>query len=54
MRWATSAELVAGFVSTGMPASQATAAFSASPQAGKLKALTCTATPVRGTSTCWP
>ena len=32
----------------------ATAAFSAMPQAGKLKALTCTATPWRGTCTCWP
>ena len=45
-RWATSAELVAGLVSTGMPASRATAAFSARPQAGKLKAFTWTATPV--------
>ena len=49
MRCATSADAVAGLLSTGMPASSATAAFSARPQAGKLKALTCTATPVRGT-----
>ena len=45
MRCATSAELVAGLLTTGMPASRATAAFSARPQAGKLKALMCTATP---------
>ena len=41
-------------LSTGMPASSATAAFSANPQAGKWKALRCTATPWRGTAICWP
>ena len=49
-RCATIAELVAGLLSTGMPASSATAAFSAKPQAGKLNALMCTATPWRGTA----
>ena len=44
----TSAVAVAGLVITGMPASSAQAAFSANPQAGKLKALMCTATPWRG------
>ena len=39
---------------TGMPASSAHAAFSAMPQAGKLNALTCTATPVPRHQTCWP
>jgi len=48
------AELVAGLLTTGMPARIATAAFSAKPQAGKLKALMCTATPRRGTAMCWP
>ncbi len=52
IRYATSAVLVAGLEMTGMPASSAHAAFSASPQAGKLKAFTWTATPGRGTSTC--
>ena len=52
MRWATIAELVAGLLSTGIPASSAVAAFSAKPHAGKLNALMCTATPVRGTHTC--
>ena len=47
-------ELVAGLLSTGIPASSATAAFSANPQAGKLNALMCTATPRRGTRMCWP
>ena len=36
---------VPGFSITGMPARSAHAAFSAIPHAGKLKALTCTATP---------
>jgi hypothetical protein len=54
IRCATIAELVAGLLSTGMPASSATAAFSAKPQAGKLNALMCTATPWRGTAMCWP
>ena len=40
---------VAGLFTTGTPASSAVAAFSAKPHAGKLKALTCTATPRRGT-----
>ncbi len=53
-RCATIAELVAGLESTGIPARSAEAAFSASPQAGKLNALMCTATPWRGTLTCWP
>ena len=54
IRCARRAELVPGLLSTGTPASSATAAFSANPQAGKLKAFTCTATPRRGTCTCWP
>ena len=54
IRWATIAELVAGLLSTGIPARSAVAAFSAKPHAGKLKALMCTATPARGTQTCWP
>jgi len=54
MRLATIAELVAGLLSTGMPASSATAAFSANPQAGKLNALIWIATPWRGTAICWP
>ena len=54
MRHVTSAVLVAGLATTGMPARRAHAAFSPRPQAGKLKALTCTATPWRGTLTCWP
>ena len=49
MRWRPARSPVAGLVTTGMPASSAQAAFSAKPQAGKLKALTCTATPSRGT-----
>ena len=44
----TSDVAVAGFDTTGMPASNAAAAFSASPHAGKLKALMWTATPRRG------
>ena len=48
-RKATSAVLVAGLLTMGIPASRAQAAFSAVPQAGKLKALMCTATPSRGT-----
>ena len=44
------AELVAGLLTTGTPASSATAAFSAKPQAGKLNALMWTATPRRGAS----
>ena len=39
----------AGLANTGTPASSDTAAFSHSPQLGKLKALMCTATPRRGT-----
>ena len=54
MRYATRAELVAGLLTTGTPARSATAAFSAKPQAGKLKALMCTATPRRGTAMCCP
>ena len=54
MRAATSAVDVAGLVTTGMPARRATAAFSPKPHAGKLKALTCTATPRRGTRTWRP
>ena len=54
MRCATSAVLVAGLATTGIPASSAHAAFSPRPHAGKLKALTCTATPSRGTYTCCP
>ncbi len=54
IRWARIAEEVAGLVRTGTPASSATAAFSNRPQAGKLKALMCTATPWRGTAMCWP
>ena len=46
--------LVAGLTINGMPASSAHAAFSANPHTGKLKALTRTATPLRGTSTCCP
>ena len=53
-RCAAIAVAVAGLESTGMPASSAAAAFSASPQAGKLNALMCTATPCRGTARCWP
>jgi hypothetical protein len=40
MRYASSAVLVAGLLTTGIPASNATAAFSIIPQAGKLKAFT--------------
>ena len=45
---------VAGLASTGTPDSRATAAFSHRPQAGKLNALICTATPRRGVSRCRP
>ena len=45
---------MAGLLTTGIPARSATAAFSASPQAGKLKALMWRATPCRGTAMCWP
>ena len=54
MRCATIAVLVAGFTRTGIPARSAQAAFSPRPHAGKLNALTCTATPSRGTRTCCP
>ena len=54
IRCATMAELVAGLLTTGIPARSAAAAFSAMPQAGKLKALMWIATPVRLTCTCWP
>ncbi len=54
MRWATRAELVAGLLTTGIPARRAQAAFSARPQAGKLNALMWTATPWRGTWRCCP
>ncbi len=54
IRCATIAELVAGLLTTGIPASSAAAAFSAIPQAGKLKALMWIATPVRVTWMCWP
>ena len=50
----SSAELVAGLEITGSPHSQATAAFSHRPQAGKLNALICTATPPRGSHRCSP
>jgi len=53
-RYATSAVGVPGFSITGTPASSAHAIFSHMPHAGKLNALTCTAAPRRGTSTCWP
>ena len=45
---ASSAVADAGFASTGTPATSATAAFSHSPQLGKLKALMWTAAPRRG------
>jgi hypothetical protein len=54
MRQATSAVGVPGFSSTGIPASSAQAIFSHWFQAGKLKALTCTAMPGLGTHTCCP
>ncbi len=54
IRQATRAVAVAGLVSTGTPARMLTATFSKVPQAGKLKALMCTATPGRGRRTCWP
>ena len=53
-RSVTIAVEVAGFEITGIPARIAAAAFSAKPQAGKLKALMWTATPRRGTRTCCP
>ena len=43
-----------GLLMMGIPASSAQAAFSQVPQAGKLKALMCTATPSRGTQRCTP
>ena len=52
MRWDKSAVAVAGLANTGTPASSATPAFSQSPQEGKLKALTCTASPRIGTARC--
>ena len=53
-RQATIAVGVPGFSITGTPARTAPASFSIIPQTGKLKALTCTATPGRVTHTCWP
>ena len=53
-RKATSAVAVAGLDRTGMPARMLQATFSKVPQAGKLNALMCTATPGRGSHTCWP
>ena len=52
MACAKSAVAEAGLARTGTPASSDTAAFSHSPQLGKLKALMCTATPRRGTIRC--
>ena len=43
-----------GLDTTGIPASSARAIFSKVPHARKLKALMCTATPGRGSRTCWP
>ena len=54
MRQASIAVGVPGFSTTGIPARSAQAIFSAMFQAGKLKALTWTATPSRGTRMCWP
>jgi hypothetical protein len=51
-RCASKAVAVAGLEITGIPASSATAPFSAIPHAGKLNALMCTATPARVTRTC--
>ena len=45
---------VAGLPMQGMPARKVGANFSSRPHTGKLKALMCTATPPRGTSTCVP
>jgi hypothetical protein len=53
MRCASQAVDVAGLTTTGTPESSAGAAFSQSPQAGKLKALIESARPVVGTSKCW-
>ena len=50
IRAATMAVAVAGLVTSGTPPRIEQAAFSAKPQAGKLKALTWTATPWRGAS----
>ena len=54
IRCASIALGVPAFSITGTPASSAHAIFSPMPQAGKLKALMCTATPGRGTRMCWP
>ena len=54
MRCATSAELVAGLLTTGMPASSADRRLLGQAPGGKLKALMWTATPRRGTTMCWP
>ena len=52
MRCVSHAVAVAGLTMTGMPDNRAGAAFSHSPQAGKLKALMNSATPCRGTCRC--
>ena len=52
MRWVSQAVAVAGLTMTGTPDSNAGAAFSHRPQAGKLKALMNKATPGVGTCTC--
>ena len=53
IRAANATVLVAGLLSTGTPASKATASLPTMPQAGKLKALMWIASPCRGTSTSW-
>ena len=45
---------LAGLPMQGMPARKVGPNFSSKPHTGKLKALMCTATPPRGTSTCVP
>jgi hypothetical protein len=52
MRWVSQAVEVPGLTMTGTPESNAGAAFSHSPQAGKLKALMNSATPRVGTCRC--
>src|SRR5438034_4196568 len=51
--WASHAVGEAGFTQIGTPERSAGAAFSQKPQAGKLKALMNTATPLPGMRKCW-